>query len=83
MSIPHTPSEPTIADLLAELRLQRLETRTETLELKAALTDLRSEIADLRSDYATFRFDMTTRLTTLFDEVAAFRAEYNGHTHDD
>lgn len=83
MSMPHTPPEPTIADLLGELRLQRLETRSETLDLKSVLTELRSEIAELRSDHATFRLDMATRLSTLFDEVAAFRAEYNNHTHDD
>lgn len=46
------------------------------------LTDLNTQVVNLRADVATFRLDTITRLTTLFDEVAAFRGEYNTHTHE-
>ncbi len=59
--------EPTIADLMTELKTIRLEQRASFAELKA--------------DLATLRLDTITQLTTVFDELAAFRAEYNDHTH--
>jgi len=65
-AIPHP--EPTITDVLAELRMQRMETRTEMMEF--------------RLDVSTRLSDMQRRLDTLFAELAAFRAEYNQHTHE-
>lgn len=54
--------------MLAEIRTVRLEQR--------------AGLAELRANLAEFRLDVSTRLTTLFDELAAFRAEYNQHTHE-
>lgn len=58
-----------IDDVRAEQRVQNLETRT-------GFAEVRGSIAELRND-------VTTRLTTLFDELAAFRREYNEHGHPD
>jgi hypothetical protein len=70
-----TTPEPTIADVLA--RIDNLD-RVLGLELRAFGSELRADIAILR-------LDTTTSLSTLFDELAAFRAEYNStaHIHED
>lgn len=64
-------TEPTIADVLT--RIDRVDTR---------LTNLVIEVTNLRADVASMRLDTVMRLTTLFDELAAFRGEYNDHTHE-
>lgn len=63
-------AEPTLADVLEELRKVHIR----VTEVQASLAEFRLSTAE--------RFDaVQRRLTTLFDEVAAFRAEYNAHTH--
>jgi chromosome segregation ATPase len=97
MSLSETPGQPTtISDVLAELRMMRTEARSDRAESRSDVAELRSGIAELRSEMAEQRTQAATfhlaidarldslerRLTTLFDEVAAFRNEYNNHTHE-
>lgn len=77
--------QPTIADVLAELRLQRVEIGG----VRSEMSGLRGEVSSLRSEFTAFRFetvrrfeDLERRMDTFFDELAAFRAEYNNHTHE-
>lgn len=75
MSIPSAaPHEPTLGDVLTEMRLQHLETRTGQAELRAELSSLRLEM-NSRLD------EVRTRLNTLTDELADFRRDYNYHEH--
>lgn len=82
MSIPDAPGMPTIADVLAELRLQRMESRTEVAEVRGLISELRADLATSRVDLYGRLDDIRHRLDTLFDELAAFRRDYNGHTHE-
>lgn len=83
-------NEPTLTDVLSVLdRLEsdlkdlRTEVRVGQLENRASIADLRATVADLRAETRERHDELRTRLVTLFDEVAAFRAEYNAHTHGD
>ena len=67
--------------------LQRLERKIDKQQsairkLRLALADQRADVIGVKGDLATFRLDVTTRLGTIIDEIAAFRAEYNNHTQD-
>ena len=84
MSAAENP-QPTIADVLTELRLQRVEIGG----IRSEISGLRGEFSALRSEFTTLRFDtvrrfedLERRMDTFFDELAAFRAEYNNHTHE-
>lgn len=57
-------------DIRSELRVLSLEIRASFAEIRATLAEMRLEIADVKA-----------RQVTLFDELAAFRSEYNEHTH--
>ena len=65
--------EPTIADVLAESRVWRLEQPAETAEIRAAIADGRLATTERLSE-------LRTRLDTLFEAIAGFRAEYNAPT---
>lgn len=64
--------------------LERLERKIDTtaLEQRNALGTMQAEVVGVKADLATFRLDVMIRLGTIIDEIAAFRAEYNNHTHD-
>lgn len=78
MSTPEVPQPATIADILTEMRLQRMEARTDRLETRALIAEVRADVTDVR----THQSEILARLNTLVDELAAFRAEYNSHTHE-
>jgi hypothetical protein len=64
-------SEPTLTDVLHAIA-----------KLDVRLTEVHASLAEFRLSTAERFEDVSRRLTTLFDEVAAFRAEYNAHTHE-
>jgi hypothetical protein len=55
--------------------------RADIADLRGEIAMLKGDIGMVRADVATLRLDSTTRLGTIIDELAAFRAEYNRHTH--
>lgn len=48
---------PTIADMVSEIRLQRIDIRTATSELHGELGGLRGDVGGLRADLAVFRIE--------------------------
>jgi len=67
-------TEPTIADVLAEIQLMRREQRAE-------LAELRAELAEHRLRTSGQLDDIRRRLGTLVDDLTDFHREYNQHGH--
>lgn len=73
--------EPTLGTISSMLEMLRLEVQVARLETKADISTLRLEF-NTRTGETKERLDsLGLRLTTLFDELAAFRSEYNVHIH--
>jgi hypothetical protein len=51
-------------------------------ETRVALLELRASQAETRVSLAEFRAEVNRKLDIIIDELAAFRAEYNQHTHE-
>lgn len=79
MAVPNP--EPTIADVLAQLHIMEVKAETRDSELRRDMVNGFLVVARQFEDVNRRFEDVNRRLTTLFDELAAFRAEYNAHTH--
>lgn len=75
--------EPTITDIARTLDVVAQEIRILGLEFRAGIAEVKGGVAGLRLEMQARFSEVYTRLDTLFEEVASFRAEYNQHTHPD
>ena len=51
-------------------------------ETRVALLELRASVAETRVSLFEFRIEVNRKLDLLIDELAAFRTEYNQHSHE-
>ena len=58
------------------------ETRVTLLELRASQAETRVSLAEFRAEVNRRLDDQSRKLDLIIDELAAFRAEYNQHTHE-
>ena len=58
------------------------ETRVALLELRASQAETRVSLSEFRNEVNRRLDDQSRKLDIIIDELAAFRAEYNQHTHE-
>ncbi len=58
------------------------ETRVALLELRASQAETRVSLSEFRNEVNRRLDDQSRKLDLIIDELAAFRAEYNQHTHE-
>lgn len=73
---------------LESLREDARDLKVGQLELRASLAENRNTVTEARAELTLLRLAIAERgeetnrlLNLLIDELAAFRAEYQGHTH--
>jgi len=71
---------------VADLRLDVSEARSDVSELRTDVSELRTDVSDLGTGVAglaTEVSDLRRAQLAMFDELAAFRREYNAPSHPD
>ena len=78
-----------LRELTDQVRVVTLEQRAGFAELRAGLADVRADIADIKASQAMTTLTLTGQISALrdrveliIDELTAFRAEYDQHTHE-